>query len=479
MHDLDSMFFPKSVAVVGVSNDGMGGGTGFFNRLIKGGYPGKVYPVNPKMTEVQGQKAYPSVSAIPETPDLVIMGIPATAVADALRDCIAAGVKNVHIFSSGFTETGEEKGRILDREITAIIKNSDLRVVGPNCMGIYVPKSNLAPWGNTPKGSGPLAFISQSGGHGQLITEFAQTLGIYFSKVISFGNARGLGAYDFLEYLKTDPDTKIISCYFEGMTDGNRVTRLIREINHTKPVIVWKGGLTESGARAIASHTGSLAGETKVWDAFYAQTGAIRAESQEEILGVTQLFLHSSPPKGRRVLVFAGGGGNSVALSDTCSREGLVVPHISEETRQELNKMIRLEGNSVRNPLDIFSVHFDLKTFSRVLELVSADPMIDMILINRSVSDPENGMFHTDTTAEKRINEYIIEFAKKNADKIPLAIALNIHSHRPSPANSAAKVWLEFAEAGVPVFGSTTSAARAISRYISYHEFQAKEKARN
>jgi acyl-CoA synthetase (NDP forming) len=476
MYDLNSMFFPKSVAIIGVSADGMGGGgTGFFSRLTRVGYTGKLYPINPKISEVQGYKVYPSVKALPEVPDLVIIGIPATGVPAALRDCIAAGVKNVHIFSSGFSETGEEKGRILDREITGIIQNSDLRVVGPNCMGIYVPASKLAGWGNVPKASGPLAFISQSGGHGQLITDYAQKLGVYFSKVISYGNARGLQAYDFLEYLRDDPETKIISCYFEGMKDGNRVARLIRQINHKKPVIVWKGGLTESGSRAIASHTGSLAGETKIWDAFYAQTGAIRADSLEEIIAAATLFLYSKPPRGRRVLVFAGGGGNSVALADTCSREGLVVPHISEATRKELNKMIRLEGNSVRNPLDIFGVHFDLNTFRRVLELVAVDPMVDILLINRTISDPDNGMYHSNVDVEKHINQFIIDFAKQNIDKIPLVVSLNIHSHSPSPAQSAARVWEEFAHAGVPVFPSTASAARALSRYISYHEYQAKE----
>jgi len=224
-HELDAMFYPKSVALVGASANPLSwGGTGFLSRLKKLGFAGDLYPVNPRETEIQGLKAYPDVKSIPEPPDLVIIAVPAPGVPRVLEDCVATGAKNVHIFTSGFAETGLEEGQRLDAEISEIIQRGDLRVVGPNCMGIYVPASRLAYWGAAPAGSGCVAFLSQSGGHAEMLSEYAQELGVYFSKVISFGNARGLQAIDFLEYLAQDPETSIITMYLEGIKDGGRFT---------------------------------------------------------------------------------------------------------------------------------------------------------------------------------------------------------------------------------------------------------------
>jgi len=467
------MFYPKSVAIVGASANPSGwGGTSFLSRLCDTGFSGAIYPVNSKATEIQGFKAYPNVKSIPEAVDLVTVAIPASGVPQVLEDCVAAGVKNVHIFSSGFSETGEEEDHQIEEKITEIIQRGSLRVVGPNCMGIYVPASKLTAWGAKPEGTGNIAFISQSGGHGEFLTGYAQGLGIHFSKVISFGNACGLQAIDFLEYLADDPDTSIISMYLEGIRDGNRFTQLVKTVNHTKPVIVWKGGLTDSGAKAVVSHTGSLAGESRAWQAFFAQTGAIGVNSLEEILDVAMAFLHLSPPRGRCVLLMGGGGGNSVALADICSREGLEVPHLSEKTRRKLNAFIRLAGNSVRNPLDVWEVLEDLDSLRRCMELAVADPVINMVIIDRLV-----GNIYDDSPIEaqrqQEINNFIIDFARKNAYQKPLVIATNLFGNTPEVAASAVKVRKEFFTGGVPAYSSHVNAARALSRFIKYHEFQA------
>jgi acyl-CoA synthetase (NDP forming) len=260
-HELDPMFNPKSVAIVGASPNPQGwGGTSYLLRMQNIGFPGKIYPINPKATEILGLKAYPDLQSVPETIDHVMVAISAPGVPRVLEDCIKAGARSVHIFSSGFGETGEKEGRELEKQIIEIIQRGKLKVVGPNCMGLWVPASKLAGWGVKPGGSGEVAFLSQSGGHGEILTAYAQSLGVYFSKIISFGNASGLQVWDFLEYLHQDPDTKIITIYLEGLREGNRTTQFIKEINRTKPVIIWKGGLTESGSKAVASHTGSMAG---------------------------------------------------------------------------------------------------------------------------------------------------------------------------------------------------------------------------
>ena len=472
-HELDTMFYPRSVAVVGASANPAGwGGTGFVSRLRKLEFPGAIYPVNPKATEIQGLKAYPNVQSLPEAVDFVIVAVPAPNVPGVLEDCIAAGVKNVHIFSSGFSETGEEEGRQLEEKITEITQRGGLRVVGPNCMGIYVPASKLTAWGAEPAGSGSVAFLSQSGGHGEFLTEYAQGLGIRFSKVISFGNACGLQTLDFLEYLAEDPETKIITMYLEGMKDGNRVTQLVKAINRIKPVIVWKGGLTASGSRAVASHTGSLAGEERVWQAFFAQTGAVRVDSLEEIVDVVMAFLYLTPPQGRGALLLGGGGGNSVAMADICSREGLEVPPLSYETRSELASFIPLAGNSIRNPLDVWMVQGDVDLLRRCVELAVADTVINLIIVDRHAGDgPHDGV-----ERYREVNNFIINFAKKSAHNKPLVLAVNVLDHDPDSAASGARLRREFALAGVPAYSSRANAARALGRFVKYHEFQAESR---
>ena len=479
-HDLDTMFYPESVAVVGASANPQGwGGTGFIRRLRENNFPGNIYPVNPKATEIQGLKAYPDVQSIPEHVDFVIVATPAPVVPAVLEDCVAAGARNVHIFTSGFGETGEEEGRQLGEKVSDIIQQSNLQVVGPNCMGIYVPASKLAAWGAKPAGTGHVAFLSQSGGHGEFLTAYAQGLGIHFSKVISFGNALGLQAIDFLEYLGNDPDTEIITMYLEGIKDGGNVTRLIKEINRTKPVIVWKGGLTDSGSRAVASHTGSLAGESRIWDAFFAQTGAVRVNSLEEIVDVVLPFLHLSPLHGRRALLLGGGGGNAVAFADICSREGLEVPLLSEKTRNELNTFIRLAGNITRNPLDVWMVQTDVDLFRRSMEISFADPAIDLAIIDRHAGDydddDDDDSQHRKEhrKRQRQVNDFIINFAQENPYHKPLVLAMNMLGNDPRSAASAARLRRKFAAAGVPTYSSPDNAARALARFIKYHEFQA------
>lgn len=472
MKVLDSMFSPASVAIAGVSANPNGwGGNDYLINLQKTGFTGRIYPVNPKATEIHGLKVYPDIRSIPETPDFVIIAVSAPVVPQILRDCAAAGVKNVHIFSSGFAETGEVEGKKFDEEIIEIIENSDVRIVGPNCMGIWVPSSKFTSWGDKPKGNGTLAFLSQSGGHGEMLSSYGQTLGVFFSKIISFGNARGLNAVDFLEYLENDPETNIISCYFEGMKEGGKVTQIIKRINRTKPVIVWKSGLTKSGARAISSHTGSLAGEKKTWDAFYAQTGAVRVNSLEEIIDMAMLFMNIKPPKGRNVLLLGGGGGNAVALTDICNNEGLEVPPILETTRKELNSFIRLAGNSVRNPLDIWTVQRDLSLLQRAIETAAGDPAIDLVIFDRFVSSYEEGETSAYTRVDDDINNYIIDISRNNKLRKPLVVSLNMRSNNPQVAATGAIMWTKFTRAGVPTFSTPITAARALSRFISYNEY--------
>jgi len=480
-HELHSMFYPKTIAMVGTSPNPQGwGGTSFLLRLINIGFPGKIYPIHPKATEVLGLKAYANVQSVPEPIDLVIIAVSAPNVPQVLEDCIAVGVENVHIFSSGFSETGEEDGMKLEQQIIEIIRRGNLRVVGPNCMGLYVPASKLAGWGVKPAGTGHLAFVSQSGGHGEILTAYAQSFGVYFSKIISFGNACGLQVADFLDYLRQDPDTQIISVYLEGMKDGDRVTRLIKEINRTKPVIIWKGGMTKAGSRAVASHTGSMAGEGGIWDGFFKQTGAIRVNSLEEIIDVVLAFMYLKPCRGKQTLLLGGGGGNSVAFADICSRQGLEIPPLSEKTREELNAFIRLAGNSTRNPLDLWMIQRDVPLYRKVMEIVMADPAIDLAIVDRVVGglgdfDDDDQIKSNQNERDKALNEvndFLIDFAANNPYGKPLVVTTNMYGNDLHLAGLAAQRRLEFIKAGIPAYPSLESAARAMTRFIEYHQFQ-------
>ncbi|MDY6842836.1 MAG: CoA-binding protein, partial [Thermodesulfobacteriota bacterium] len=267
--DFNRAFNPKAIAVVGVSAidpDSLPkgrflGGLGFVQNLKERGFSGRIYPINPKAKEIAGLKVYPNVASVPEPVDLVVVAVPAKALASVFEDCIAANAKNIHVFTAGFEETGEEEGKRLGQEIKEIAQRGGLRIVGPNCMGLYVPSARLAMWHEGCTQGGAVAFLSQSGRIAQDYVEYAQGCGIKFSKVISYGNALTLDCTDFLEYLAHDPETRIIGMYLEGLKDGRRLTEQIKKINSDKPVIIWKGGLTEPGSRAVSSHTASMAGE--------------------------------------------------------------------------------------------------------------------------------------------------------------------------------------------------------------------------
>ena len=292
-HSLAAAFHPRAVAVVGASaNPGdERAGASFVRSLQQAGFEGPIYPIHPKAPEVLGLTAYPSVSSLPQPPDLVVVSVPRREVAGVLEDCVRAGARNVTIYTSGFSETGEEEGRQEEQKMREIALRGHLNMLGPNCMGLYVPSARVSLWEGVSPQPGPVAFLAQSGGHCLQFSHYALGFGIRFSKVISFGNACLLGATDFLEYLKEDPDTKIVALYLEGMKDGPRLVRLVREMNPTKPVIIWKAGLTEAGARAAASHTGSLAGTRQIWDTFFRQTGAVPATGLDELADIIMTFL--------------------------------------------------------------------------------------------------------------------------------------------------------------------------------------------
>ena len=466
------MFNPRTIAIVGVSRSGETEHPGYtgsmFLRMLKdSGYKGRLYPVNPKASVIEGVKVYPSVTSIPEPLDFVIIAVPAVAVPQVLEDCVTVGAFNVHVCTAGFGETGQPEGKLLEQRVKEIALRGKLRLIGPNCMGCHVPAVGMRMFLEVPLVHGPVAVISQSGGHAYAYLRHDAPIGIGFSKVISFGNALVLEAPDFLEYLATDPESKIICMYLEGIRNGRRLIELVKRINREKPVIVWKGGLTSSGRRAAASHTGSMAGDERMWDAFFKQTGAIKVGSIEEMADVTMTILKLNRQIGDRVAVLGGGGGNNVATGDICAQEGLDMPALSPETISKLTGFISLVNQAVVNPLDIAGVIGNMPLLKRVLAAIVADPRIDTIILSVSPG------FWTGASIDGmvKVEGHLSDLNLNIAGGKPLILTV----HDQGKAEETVKAIREMREAGMTVYTSLRGACRALRRVADYYKFLAQK----
>lgn len=465
--DLERMFNPKSIAVVGAKKPNpQFRFRGMFGSIYDFGYKGKMYPINPNLTELDGFKAYPDLVSLPEPVDLVIVSVPGPAVPDVLRDCVKSGNKNIHIFTAGFKETGEAGGLKLQKEIEEIAFNNDLRVIGPNCMGICVPETRIGTWLGPVKEVGPVAFISQSGGHAQDFSNYAAQFGVGFSKIVSYGNALTLDSTDFLEYFAEDPKTEIITMYIEGVKDGRKLMQLVKEINRKKPVIIVKGGLTESGKTAVASHTGSMAGSKHFWHAFFKQTGAIQANSLEEMAHTTLALLRLKETKGRGVAVMGTGGGVMVAISDSCSRVGLTMPPFSEAMQKSLRQFIPEAGNMIKNPLDAHWILVEAnKLVSKTMDLIYQEPDIHMVIMS----------LHADWLGEKflpGITSAIKTLFPKHLKDKPFVVSWRQTRQDADIRNAILEAEKELLAAKIPVYRSIEDAATALSGFADYHLYR-------
>jgi len=378
--ELERIFYPRGVVVVGASNREENFGRLFLDGFIQLGFE-KLYVVHPTEKEVLGIKAYPHMMEISDEVDLAVVVSPLETVPQVVAECTEKGVKGVVIFTAGFGEKGSE-GRKLEQEVVGIARQGDTRIIGPNCMGIYCPSSKLSNFPFVPKESGPVGMISHSGSLCNIVTMAAAAQGIRFSKVVSCGNECDLNAVDFLEYLGQDPETKIIIAYLEAIKGGRRFCQLAREISKEKPLIVWKGGTTERGARAAASHTGALGGSYQIWRAAFAQTGIISAHSTEEMLDYLQAFYYLSLPEGRRVAIISGPGGPAVATSDACIESGMELAELSEHTKRRIAELIPPVGTSIDNPIDLgMGSAFNPRWYVESIRALGEDKEVDILLV--------------------------------------------------------------------------------------------------
>ncbi|MBI4299385.1 MAG: CoA-binding protein [Chloroflexi bacterium] len=378
--ELDRLFNPKVVAVVGDKKDRD------YNWLrCCSSLQGKVYSVQIDEKEIPGIEAmgipnYKSLVEIPEPVDYVIVTVPRAVAPRVLEDAIRKGVGGVMFFTSGFAETETEEGVRLQNVLKRMAEEANLKIVGPNCMGIFNPKVGLRHSQDQYYGeAGNVGVISQSGNLASQVAALSSVHGIRISKSVSFGNGIVLDAADYLEYLGRDQDTEIIVMYVEGLHDGRRFFNILREVAVRKPVVVWKGGLTPEGSRAAFSHTASLATSPVLWDSLMSQCGATKVDTLDDILDTVTAFLHIKPSTGRRMGLVATTGGRSVSMADAFAKEGFGIPALAESSYQEYSSSFSSIGASFRNPLDITPYLRDQEMVRRILEILGADKNVDAV----------------------------------------------------------------------------------------------------
>ncbi len=470
LEKLNSLFYPKAVAVIGATDNSFKHGNWYMRSILKRGFPKEhLYPVNPNEEEVLGINSYPRVQDVPEPLDHVIVAVPKKIIKQILKDCVEAKVKFVVIFTSGFSESDQEpeEGKKLEKELLEIISQSKTRIIGPNGMGIYSFDGGLSiPYLYNPPEDGPVSFASQSGGHIVGLGTMADFWsGIRFNKMVSFGNGIDLEVTDYLEYFTEDPKTKIINLYVEGIRDGPRFFEALREASKIKPVIVWKGGWTSGGSRATLSHTGSLAGANRIWGVVFKQAGAVPVFGMEELCDVTMAFLRINPPRGFNAAILGGGGGQSVVATDECESAGLKVPGFSPENKQKLSEIVPDIGTGIANPIDAsYFVYNDLNMYSDLLEVVEADPKIDILILQHEAMHGERN--------EVLFN--VLKEAKKQLEK-PFVMAL-YPSGGPiqyTPENEAERLQLmkRYMDEGFLVYPSIYRASNAIFKMVCYYKF--------
>jgi acyl-CoA synthetase (NDP forming) len=468
---LDNIFHPRSVAIAGVSTQqpGFAGvGMGFLLSLMELGFSA-IYPVNPKYTEIEGLKCYAGILDIEGPVDHVISSVPAHIVPKLVEDCVQKGVRSVHFFTAGFRETGDAEMADLEREVVGRLTGARIRVFGPNCMGLYVPESKLAFMPGFPTESGPVGFISQSGGNAGEMVYTAAVRGIRFSKVVSYGNAADVDESELLTYLADDPDTEVICAYIEGIKDGRRFLGAVRKAASAKPTVILKGGRTAAGTRAVMSHTASLAGSLEVFDALCRQLNAVRVNSVEEMADLAVAFRYMGAPSGPGIAVVGGGGGFSVFAADEIDDAGLSCPVLPHHTQTALGEINPVAGTSVRNPVDTIAI-WEPSKLEQTLRIIGEAENIDVILYHTSLSWGRGrrsmAMLGADPAHHMQMQVQQMEKARA-ASGTPIVVVLRPPLDVESMERTAAfqeKCW----RAGFPVFSTIPRAAKAIAKVLRW-----------
>ncbi len=375
---LDGFFKPKAVTVIGASREEGKVGFSIVLNLVRGGFPGPIYPVNPKASEILGLKCVPDLGDVPPDADLAVLVIPPKACLPALEACAARGIRHAVVISAGFKEVGGE-GAELERALRTRVRELGVRVVGPNCLGIIDTKSRLnATFAAGMPPVGEIAFLSQSGALCTAILDWAIGNDVGFSKFISLGNKADTSEVDFIEALGADPETRVVIGYIEGVEDGRRFMEAAKVASRNKPLIIVKSGGTAAGARAASSHTGTLAGSEKAFTAAFHQSGVLRAESIEELFNFARAFAYQPLPKGPHLCIVTNAGGPGIIAADAVERSVANMASLTPATVERLRAVLPPTA-AFYNPVDVIGDAREDR-YKAALEIVAADPNVDGVL---------------------------------------------------------------------------------------------------
>ncbi|MGH3440762.1 MAG: GNAT family N-acetyltransferase [Nitriliruptorales bacterium] len=446
---LARFFRPQRVAVVGASRDPTTIGGLVFANILNGGFQGVVYPVNPAAAAVQSVASYPSLSDLPETPDLVVVCVPAAIVNDVVDEAGKLGVRAVCIVSAGFAEAGDA-GRERQRDLLERARAHGLRIVGPNCMGLLNAAADVrlnGTFSQTFPAAGRLSFSSQSGALGLAVLDHVERLGLGISTFVSVGNKADISGNDLLLYWEDDPATDVILLYLESFGNPRKFARLARRISYRKPIVAVKSGRTTAGRRAASSHTAALAAGDVAVDALFRQTGVIRTDSLEELFDVAGLLVSQPLPRGRRVGIITNAGGPGILCADACESQGLVVPPFTGATRERLREFLPAEAG-FDNPVDMIASGTAEQYGAAIRVLGQADE-IDAIIV---IFIPP-----IVTQAEDVAHEVVAAAAELPEDKPILSVFMG-----------ARGVPEALAAARIPSYVFPEDAARALGRVANY-----------
>lgn len=474
MDVLETAFYPKAIAIVGASDGNFSAGSYFMSYILDYGYAGPVYPVNPTKQVVHGLKAYPDLSSIPGQVDYVICCLPAPKILDLLAECPAKGVKVVHLFTARMSETGQQKGKDLEAEILQQARRMNVRLIGPNCMGVYHPRQGIGFGYDMSKEPGTVGAVFQSGGASALLVRYGELQGLRFSKVISYGNALDLDESDFLRYLAHDDETEVIAAYFEGIKDGRRFFDALADAAHAKPVIAIKGGRSIAGTKSVASHTAAIAGSNIIWDTVFRSTGAIQARDMNELVDFVAAFSFLPPIKGDRVGIVGGGGGKSVMSADACEEAGFTVPPLPPEIERELETRAPELRGWLGNPIDSSIMGGTAMNPGELPRMLAQSPHFDFILANLTEENPlPREMWGVIIKSE---TEELIKVAEEQLKPVVAVVSAG----KVTSDQSGNERWKLLAEqrarliaAHIPTYSTVAEAATAVRQCINYWQTKA------
>ncbi|MCI0694206.1 acetate--CoA ligase family protein [candidate division KSB1 bacterium] len=454
MKSLDVIFKPQSVAVVGASTRAGSLGRNLFDKMLAADFNGPIYPVHPTAKYVHSVKAYPTILEVPGPVDLAVIVVPREQVLQTVQQCAQKDVKGLIVITAGFKETGSE-GTTREKALLEIVKAHNLRMVGPNCMGVICTDPNVrldATFAGAYPPTGKIAFASQSGALGVTILDYAGSLNLGVSMFVSLGNKADISGNDLLEYWRDDPSVDVVLMYLESFGNPRKFVQLAREVSRRKPIVMVKSGRSEAGARAVSSHTGAIAGADLAFDALFAQCGVLRANTIEEMFDFAMGFANQPLPQGDRVAIVTNAGGPAIMATDACESLGLRLASLAPKTQQRLRERLLPEA-SVANPVDLLPAANE-DDYQFTLEQILQDDGVDAIIV---ISVPP---ISADAI---KVARRISAVAEKS-NKTVLGCFMGIKGLAAAAA--------ELQKQAMPAFSFPESAARSLAAMVRYAQWR-------